>query len=96
MAFNLHVLLHLSIVGLAVFLAAVSLASYLRVAREKLLFIALAFILLAMQELVTLAQALSLVSSDATLLVAGSRLEFGHLLTLLSLGFFSGGLFRNS
>jgi len=95
-AFNLHVLLHLSIVGFASFLAVVSLTSYLRVARAKLLFIALAFILFAAQEFVILAQVVSIIPADILLFVGGSQLEIGHVLTLLTLGLFSGGLFRNN
>ncbi len=92
---NFHVVLHFASLILSVMLATVSVVSYRRVGRSNLLFVALAFIVLATEEFVVLAQALSWMGPEI-FATAGSYIELSHLLTLGSLSFFASGLIRRN
>jgi len=92
---NFHIVLHFASLILSVMLATVSVASYRRVGRSNLLFIALAFIVLATEEFVGLAQALAWIGPEI-FTAAGSYIELSHLLTLGSLSFFASGLIRRN
>jgi hypothetical protein len=93
MSISVHVLLHFASLVLAVILATVSVASYHRVLKPSLLFVSLAFLILASEEFLVLAQALSWIGPEV-LSMAGSPVELSHLLTLSSLSLFASGLIR--
>jgi hypothetical protein len=93
MSISVHVLLHVASLVLAVMLATVSVASYHRVLKPSLLFVSLAFLTLASEEFIVLAQALSWMGPEI-FSMAGSPIELSHLLTLGSLSLFASGLIR--
>lgn len=92
---NFHIIIHFVSLVLAVMLATVSVASYKRVARTDLLFVSMAFLVLAGEEFLVLAQALSWIGPEI-LATAGSYVELSHLLTLGSLSLFASGLIRRN
>src|SRR2546426_747840 len=93
MSMSVHVFLHFASLVLAVMLATVSVASYKRVLRPSLLFVSLAFLILASEEFIVLAQALSWLGPEV-FSMAGSPVELSHVLTLGSLSLFASGLIR--
>jgi len=90
---SVHVMLHFISLVLAVILATVSVASYHRVLKPSLLFVSLAFLILASEEFIVLAQALSWIGPEV-FSMAGSPVELSHVLTLGSLSLFASGLIR--
>lgn len=90
---SVHVLLHFASLALAVMLATVSVASYHRLLKPSLLFVSLAFVILASEEFIVLAQALAWIGPEV-FSMAGSPVELSHVLTLGSLSLFASGLIR--